>query len=201
MGGLYLALASMTAQQTLATAGRSTVPLIAAAIIADLGIDAALVGVYLAIQSVAGFLTTMACGGFIIRHEHRAGHTPVADLRSLTCELLALRVVGPVAGQPLRQQKVRRHGVKVALPHGNHALGVRRHHGAHDFGQAVLIRLHQHATTDGGHLSFTRGDFESVVGEFNVVGRVALPDSQDDVNGFSKHLVAVLVQDTQRFGV
>jgi hypothetical protein len=67
MSPLSLALGAMTAQQTLATAGRSTVPLIAAAIIADIGIDAALVGVYLAIQAVAGFLTTMACGGFILR--------------------------------------------------------------------------------------------------------------------------------------
>jgi len=67
MKGVYLALGAMTAQQTLATAGRSTVPLIAAAIIVDIGVDAALVGVYLAIQSVAGFLTTMGCGGFIIR--------------------------------------------------------------------------------------------------------------------------------------
>ncbi len=68
MGGLYLVLGAMTAQQTLATAGRSTVPLVAAAIIADIGIDAALVGIYLAIQAVAGFLTTLACGGFILRY-------------------------------------------------------------------------------------------------------------------------------------
>ena len=34
MNGLYLALGAMTAQQTLATAGRSTVPLIAANLIA-----------------------------------------------------------------------------------------------------------------------------------------------------------------------
>jgi predicted MFS family arabinose efflux permease len=68
MHGLYLALASMTLQQTLATAGRSTVPLIASAIIADIGVDPALVGVYLAIQSVAGFLTTLGCGGFIVRY-------------------------------------------------------------------------------------------------------------------------------------
>lgn len=68
MNGLYLALGAMTVQQTLATAGRSTVPLIAAAIIADIGVDAALVGVYLAIQAVAGFLTTLACGGFIVRY-------------------------------------------------------------------------------------------------------------------------------------
>jgi len=58
----------MTAQQTFATLGRSTVPLIAAAIIADLRVDPALVGIYLAIGSVAGFLTTMGCGGFIMRY-------------------------------------------------------------------------------------------------------------------------------------
>lgn len=58
----------MTVQQTLATAGRTAVPLIAAAIVADLGIDAALLGVFLAIQSVAAFLTTLGCGGFIVRY-------------------------------------------------------------------------------------------------------------------------------------
>jgi len=45
----------MTVQQTFATLGRATVPLIAAAIVADLAVDPALVGVYLAIGSVAGF--------------------------------------------------------------------------------------------------------------------------------------------------
>lgn len=58
----------MTAQQTLATLGRSAVPLIAAAIVADLDVDPALVGVYLAIGSVAGFLTTVGCGGLILRY-------------------------------------------------------------------------------------------------------------------------------------
>src|SRR5262249_23328541 len=65
---LYLALVSMTVQQACATLGRSTVPLIAAAIIADLGIDPALVGVYVAIGAVAGFLTTMPSGGLIVRY-------------------------------------------------------------------------------------------------------------------------------------
>lgn len=58
----------MTVQQTFATLGRATVPLIAAAIIADLGIDPALVGVYVAIGAVAGFLTTLGCGGLILRY-------------------------------------------------------------------------------------------------------------------------------------
>lgn len=58
----------MLGQQALATLGRSTVPLIAAAIVSDLNVDPALVGVYLGIGSVAGFLTTMCCGGFILRY-------------------------------------------------------------------------------------------------------------------------------------
>src|SRR5882757_7037839 len=58
----------MTVQQTCATLGRSTVPLIASAIVADLGLDPALVGVYVAIGAVAGFLTTMTCGGLIVRY-------------------------------------------------------------------------------------------------------------------------------------
>src|SRR4029079_10802563 len=58
----------MLVQQTFATVGRSTVPLIAAAIVAELQIDPALVGIYLAIASVASFITTMGCGGFILRY-------------------------------------------------------------------------------------------------------------------------------------
>ena len=65
---LYLALGAMTVQQAFATMGRSTVPLIAAAIVADLGIDPALVGVYVGIGAIAGFLTTMTCGGLIVRY-------------------------------------------------------------------------------------------------------------------------------------
>ena len=48
----------MTVQQTFATMGRSTVPLIAPAIVTDLAIDPALVGVYVAIGAVAGFMPT-----------------------------------------------------------------------------------------------------------------------------------------------
>src|ERR1700741_4415869 len=65
---LYLALGAMTVQQAFATLGRSAVPLIAAAIVADLGIDPALGGVYVGIGAVAGFLTTMTCGGLIVRY-------------------------------------------------------------------------------------------------------------------------------------
>src|SRR5512138_3646008 len=68
ISNLYLALGAMTVQQAFATLGRSTVPLIAAAIIADLALDPALVGIYVGIGAVAGFLTTMTCGGLIVRY-------------------------------------------------------------------------------------------------------------------------------------
>jgi len=58
----------MLAQQTCATVGRAVVPLIAPAIVADLGISPALVGVYLSLSSAAGFVSTLGCGGFILRY-------------------------------------------------------------------------------------------------------------------------------------
>ena len=119
MNGLYLALASMTAQQTLATAGRSTVPLIAAAIVAAIGVDAALVGVYLAIQAVAGFLTTMACGGFIVRYGAlrmtQVGMTALAlGLGAVATGWLPLLALGAFVGGL---------GQAISTPASSHLLG------------------------------------------------------------------------------
>jgi MFS family permease len=58
----------MLLQQTCATLGRAVIPLIAPAIVADLAISPALVGVFLSISSAAGFLSTLVCGGFILRY-------------------------------------------------------------------------------------------------------------------------------------
>ena len=119
MNGLYLALGAMTAQQTLATAGRSTVPLIAAAIIADLGVDAALVGIYLAIQAVAGFLTTLACGGFILRYGAlrmtQVGMAALGlGLASVTTGLLPMLALGAFVGGL---------GQAISTPSSSHLLG------------------------------------------------------------------------------
>ena len=64
---LRIALAAMLAQQTCATMGRSVVPLVAPAIVAGLEVSPALVGVYLSLSSAAAFLSTLGCGGFILR--------------------------------------------------------------------------------------------------------------------------------------
>jgi len=64
-----------------------------------------------------------------------------------------------------------------------------------------LERLHQLTTTNRRHRRLTGGHFEAVVVKVNVVRWIALPDGQDHINGFGKQLVAVLVQDAQRFRV
>ena len=58
----------MLLQQTCATLGRAVIPLIAPAIVADLVISPALVGVFLSLSSAAGFVSTLICGGFILRY-------------------------------------------------------------------------------------------------------------------------------------
>jgi nitrate/nitrite transporter NarK len=58
----------MLLQQTCATLGRAVIPLIAPAIVADLAISPALVGVFLSLSSAAGFVSTLICGGFILRY-------------------------------------------------------------------------------------------------------------------------------------
>lgn len=116
---LYLALGVMTVQQSLATLGRSTVPLIAAAIVIDLGIDPALVGLYLAIGSVAGFLTTLGCGGFILRYGAlrmtQVGMAALAvGLAVTTAGWLPLFAVGAFVGGL---------GQAISTPSSSHLLG------------------------------------------------------------------------------
>jgi len=65
---LTIALVALLLQQTCATLGRAVIPLIAPAIIADLAVSPALVGVFLSLSSAAGFLSTLICGSFILRY-------------------------------------------------------------------------------------------------------------------------------------
>ena len=58
----------MFLQQACATMGRATVPIIAPAIVGDLGVDPAFVGLFVGTAAVAGLLTTLGCSGFILRY-------------------------------------------------------------------------------------------------------------------------------------
>ncbi|WP_160120937.1 MFS transporter [Rhodovarius lipocyclicus] len=63
-----LALAAMFVQQSFATLGRSLPPILAPAIVADLGLDPAWLGVYIGISAAAALVFQLGCGSFILRY-------------------------------------------------------------------------------------------------------------------------------------
>src|SRR3954447_21156492 len=68
MNPLYLALGSMFVQQTFIALGRALPAVIAPAIITDLRLDAAWVGVYFGLTAAASLVAQLGCGSFIVRH-------------------------------------------------------------------------------------------------------------------------------------
>jgi MFS family permease len=65
---LLIVLAAMFVQQAFATLGRSLPPIIAPAILDDLAIDPAWLGVYVAAAALSALLFQLGCGSFILRH-------------------------------------------------------------------------------------------------------------------------------------
>lgn len=68
MNLLYLALGAMFLQQTFVALGRALPAVIAPAIITDLRIDAAWIGVYFGITAFASLISQLGCGSFIVRY-------------------------------------------------------------------------------------------------------------------------------------
>ncbi len=91
---MLLALGTMSVQQTFATVGRGLPPILAPAVVADLGLDPALLGVYVAIGAVASLLFQLGCGSYILRH----GALRVSQAAlAFVAAGLALSTVGPLA--------------------------------------------------------------------------------------------------------
>jgi MFS family permease len=65
---LLLALGAMFLQQTFVALGRALPAVIAPAIITDLRIDAAWVGIYFGLTAAASLVAQLGCGSFIVRH-------------------------------------------------------------------------------------------------------------------------------------
>jgi len=65
---LLLALGSMFVQQTFIALGRALPAVIAPAIITDLRIDAAWIGIYFALTAAASLVAQLGCGSFIVRY-------------------------------------------------------------------------------------------------------------------------------------
>ena len=65
---LLIVLAAMFLQQTFATLGRSLPPIIAPAILDDLAIDPAWLGIYVAAAALSALMFQLGCGSFILRY-------------------------------------------------------------------------------------------------------------------------------------
>ena len=68
MNHLLLALGAMFVQQTFASIARSLPAVIAPAIIADLLLDPAWIGIYFGFTAAASLVVQMGCGGYIVRY-------------------------------------------------------------------------------------------------------------------------------------
>lgn len=65
---LALAMAAMFGQHVVATIGRNVPPVVAPAILGDLGIPAAAFGLFVALLSFASVFFQLGCGGFMVRY-------------------------------------------------------------------------------------------------------------------------------------
>jgi MFS family permease len=116
---LLLALSAMFVQQTFATLGRNLPPVIAPAILDDLRLDPALLGIYVSAVAFAALVVQLSCGSFIIRH---------GALRMSQVSLLLLAVglavaVIPPAGFFLVSALLCGAGSALSTPASSHLLG------------------------------------------------------------------------------
>jgi MFS family permease len=116
---LLLALGAMFVQQTFAALGRNLPLVIAPAIIQDLQVDAAWVGIYVAMAASAALAFQLGCGSFIIRHGAlRMSQVALvflaAGLASAATGLLSLFVLSAFIGGG---------GAAMSTPASSHLLG------------------------------------------------------------------------------
>src|SRR6185312_9024814 len=91
--------------------------------------------------------------------------------------------------------------MEVALAHQYDTGRKRRHDRAHDFRARLLKWFGEDTDAELERRSACKGDLETVIRQVNVVRRVALPHREDDVDRFCENLVAVEVENPDRFRV
>ena len=114
-----LALVAMFLQQTFAALGRALPAVIAPAIIADLMIDSAWIGVYFSIAATAALSTQLGCGSFIVRYG-------AMRMSQLALVLLALGMAIATIGHPVAlvlSAILSGGGAAVSTPSSSHLLG------------------------------------------------------------------------------
>jgi MFS family permease len=116
---LILALVAMFLQQTFAALGRALPAVIAPAIITDLTIDSAWIGVYFSIAAAAALSTQLGCGSFIVRYG-------AMRMSQLALVLLALGMAIATLGHPVAlvlSAILSGGGAAVSTPSSSHLLG------------------------------------------------------------------------------
>lgn len=116
---LLLALGAMFVQQTVATVGRNLPSVIAPAILDDLHLDHAWLGIWVALAAGASLLFQLGCGGFILRHG-------AMRMSQLALAMLALALFASVAGPAwmfLVAAFIGGGGAAISTPASSHLLG------------------------------------------------------------------------------
>src|SRR5207248_1496922 len=91
--------------------------------------------------------------------------------------------------------------MEVALAHKRHAGREGRDYSADDFRSGLLEGLCENADAELKRGRAREADLEAIVGEIDIVRRIAFPYREDNVDRFSENLVAILVQDADRFRI
>ena len=119
MNQLLLALGAMFLQQTFIAIGRTLPAVIAPAIIADLLIDPAWIGVYFGLTAFAALVAQLGCGSFIVRYG-------ALRMSQVALVMLAAGVALATLGTPLMlvlSAIVSGSGAAVSTPASSHLLG------------------------------------------------------------------------------
>ncbi len=116
---LLLALGAMFVQQTFASIGRNMASVIAPAILLDLELDDAWVGVYVGIGAMAALAAQLGCGSFILRHgalrmSQVALTFLAAGLALAACGWISLLALSAIIGGG---------GSAISTPTSSHLLG------------------------------------------------------------------------------
>ncbi len=119
MNHLLLALGAMFLQQTFAALGRTLPAVIAPAIIADLRLDPAWIGIYFGLSAFASLFAQLGCGSFIVRYG-------ALRMSQVALVMLAVGTALATLGTPLMlvlSAIIGGGGAAVSTPASSHLLG------------------------------------------------------------------------------
>lgn len=119
MNLLLVALGAMFLQQTFAALGRNLPSVIAPAILADLQLDAAWLGVYVGLGALASLGFQLGCGSFIIRH----GALRISQVALVMLAVGLLAACAGTLGFFALSAMIGAGGAAVSTPASSHLLG------------------------------------------------------------------------------